>query len=795
MFAFVPLYFSAVYSTPSSYSTGFVLEYFKSESSTTTLLNVLTMLGYNQVGPGSLSYPWIGSLPLISIFALFLIIMVFLRIIVKGIEKSTVLLVIVAFLTVFFSTGSNPPFGYINERLVLLKGPFLFLINSYYFTMQYYVLFICVMLFYILEDIFDFGKEYLRWHGAKHFLVLLIRRERVRAIYLTLIVLFLVFTVLITPFASNQVYQTHGDYTDEININNGLFGLDHYLESGYKSPDYLSILLPLSSFPDRTNLEYNNSTFADSTGLIKSVDPYPLIWNDNSYLASTIENYFSTGNFNNMADVLGYLHVKYIIFTYSYAPFQYMEQSPDGGYYNMTEIFSALTHQLGTPLKFGSYYLFIDSNVTPLADVVTNPYVLNVNLGEYLNFLGTTNVSSLPSNFSSGLQSAILSDSTDIHSNAALYKYNGGTENISYNSSGIAFFANNGTKIVMNSAYYSNENGYAIIHPKIIGNLSSLNYTTNMISVNGSLYNNHPRQQGYVRFNGSFHTLDKFVVTFTPNFTNVGQEVYFSFAIGNDSGNIYMLYQKGSVDFGYYFFFPNLGHYAWGSLNIGTEVNNHTMFLSLISQPGDLLEGNLSVPTFHLSFPFKAYYGKNNFINDPGYQNDYFPSVYNIPSNYTFSIAASEGLVLTVNSMEAYSVPNIKYIFEGNLTAHSEVSSVNISLNIFGNFYLNNLKINSQCDSYIYLFSPPSASDWEVLYGNKTYIMFQPNNYSDVVLLKASGNSFNGNVEIKYNSFDPYFVVLGISEFTVLVVILLVQTILCYIKKFRVGKHDYRPFR
>ena len=147
MFAFVPLYFSAVYSTPSSYSTGFVLEYFKSESSTTTLLNVLTMLGYNQVGPGSLSYPWIGSLPLISIFALFLIIMVFLRIIVKGIEKSTVLLVIVAFLTVFFSTGSNPPFGYINERLVLLKGPFLFLINSYYFTMQYYVLFICVMLF------------------------------------------------------------------------------------------------------------------------------------------------------------------------------------------------------------------------------------------------------------------------------------------------------------------------------------------------------------------------------------------------------------------------------------------------------------------------------------------------------------------------------------------------------------------------------------------------------------------------------------------------------------------------
>lgn len=131
LFTFLPLYFSKVYSTPASYSTSYILQYWESESSSTTLEKVLSLLAYNQVSPGSLSYPWIQSLSIISLFSLLIIIIVAIRIFIRGIHRPVLFLGIISLLAVVFSTGSNFPFGYINEKLLLLKGPFLFLINPY----------------------------------------------------------------------------------------------------------------------------------------------------------------------------------------------------------------------------------------------------------------------------------------------------------------------------------------------------------------------------------------------------------------------------------------------------------------------------------------------------------------------------------------------------------------------------------------------------------------------------------------------------------------------------------------
>ena len=474
IYTFIPLYFSQVYSTPAGYTPNYIFQYFLSESSTTTLLKVLTLLGYNQVGPGSLSYPWISLLSQIYLFSLILIIIVFVRIVVRGIEKPLILLALVAFISVFFSVGSNAPFGYINEKLLLLGGPFLFLVNPYYFTMQYYVLFLSAMLFYLMKDLIQLITEHKKLFKGQRKLAHLIRNESVKASLLVLGVIILIFIIILTPFARSEVYQTHGDYIDEVNISNGVMALDHFLASGYKSPDYLSILLPLSSFSGRTNLEYNNATFADSTGLIRSIDPYPLIWNDNSYLASSIENYFSSGSFNNLVSVMAYLHIKYIIFTYSYAHLQYMEQSPDGNYYNMTEIYSELSQNFGNPLIFGAFDLFIDNNVTPIAGIVNDPYIVNTTLSDYLSFIGNLNSTTISNSLLSNLQSAILSNSPALKPNAELYKYNIGNETIPYNSSGVIFFSKNGSEVSLNKSYYFNGPGFVTIHPKTLGNLSTL---------------------------------------------------------------------------------------------------------------------------------------------------------------------------------------------------------------------------------------------------------------------------------------------------------------------------------
>ncbi len=787
-YTLIPLYFSAVYSTPAGYSHGFILQYFSSESATTTLLKVLTLLGYNQVGPGSLSYPWIRLLPQIYVFSLILVIIIFVRIVVKGIEKPLALLGFIAFLSVFFSVGSNAPFGYINEKLVLLGGPFLFLINPYYFTMQYYVLFISVMLFYVIDDLFKLMMRNVSHYNGQKKLFHFLQNESVRASLFTFTVIIVVFIVLLTPFARSQVYQTQGNYIDEVNIDNGVMGLDHFfMKSNYKSPEYLSILLPLSSFSGRTNLEYGNGTFADSTGLIKSIDPYPLIWNDNSYLSTSIENYFSSGNFNNLAGVMAYLHVKYIIFTYSYSHFQYMEQSPDGNYYNMKEIFSVLNRNFGNPLIFGSFYLFVNNNVTPIAGVVNQPYVINTNLSEYLNFLGNIKSSSVPTSFISSLQSAILSNISPLKLNAALYYYNYGTERIPYKSGDVMFFSKNGSSISMNSSYYVNEPGFITIHPTTLGDLGTLNYTTNMVNSDQIFYNN-ASFTGFLALEQNFHELEGFKIVFHPSFTNISQSISFHLTFGNDTGNFFIMYLNGFVDFGYEFNFSNLGYYAYDNLEMSSDVNNHTMILRIAVQPNELITGNLSVPYFNQSLPFNAYYGPSTYINNPGYQVDNFPKNYTIPANFTFSVICSQGMSFALDSLTAYRTPNLGYIFEGNPEVRSTISSNTLTVGTFGNIYLNDINEKVSNDSYVYFFNPPAPSSWETLIGTNVYTMAEPNNFSTVALISLHSGTRITTVKITYNSYDPFFVMMGIGEFAVIGTILLMYFMLYSIKRFKVRK-------
>ena len=322
LWAFLPDFFvTFISSAGTAYSKSFLLKFIISESQSTNLPNVLSLIGYSWIYGVPNAYPWIYYLNAIRTSAYLLLFFLPLIFTVMRKIKTFLPITIVAAFAVIFSTGSNFPFGILNERLLFMKGPFLFLVNAYYFVLQFYVLFISLLISVILYLIIPRNEHKIQNYKISHYnfkwINIMIRRYIKRIIVISLA--FFLLSTFFYPFFNDQVYQSKGTNIDEININNGLLSLENYLKKNYSSPYYNTLLIPTSSGKATYFCYNNNSTFEDSTGLISTVDPYPLIREDNSYLASSIENYLSSDNFRNIIGVLDFLHIKYIILTYNYS--------------------------------------------------------------------------------------------------------------------------------------------------------------------------------------------------------------------------------------------------------------------------------------------------------------------------------------------------------------------------------------------------------------------------------------------------------------------------------------------
>lgn len=124
---------------------------FYSESKTTSLFHVLSLFGYSWIYVVQNAYPWIGLLQVIELAGYSLLFLI--PFAVKMVEKSEKVrpLAVIAILAVTFSVGSNPPFGIINYQLLRIRGPFMILVNAYYFVGQFYVLFLSVLIYFVLS--------------------------------------------------------------------------------------------------------------------------------------------------------------------------------------------------------------------------------------------------------------------------------------------------------------------------------------------------------------------------------------------------------------------------------------------------------------------------------------------------------------------------------------------------------------------------------------------------------------------------------------------------------------------
>ena len=734
MWGNLPSYFSVNYSSLQSQNPTFFLLFAQSESIHTKILNVISLSGYSWLygGPpyGQGAYPWYSYFYLLKTMNEVLIpVIIILSFYVLFRNKRIRPLAVIALLSVAFSTGTNFPFGSINEFLLKFKGPFSFLINPYYFTLQFYVLFLSVvifmLLFYVGESFKDKVEENVRDRVERH-KVGTIKKKTIEYIVVFLILLLLASNLY--PFLSDNVYQKQGDNINMVDMKNGLITLDGYLVKNYSSPEYLSVLLPLSSLSGHDRLLYNgNGSFADSVGMVQSFDPYPLIWQDNSNIATLIENYFGDNNFLAMSLVMQYFHIKYIIYTNDYPrSYGFMEKSPDGEYYNMSYIYNNLVNNFGEPKIFGNYSLFTVPRVLPIAGTIRHPEFANVNFSQYVNFLSDINSSRLNSTMNTDFESVLPSSSVP---NMYIYAYNV-SKTVYFIGNSNKFFSVNSygnfSSLMQSSIENESNNGSIFIAPRLIYNLSNQEYN-------------------YFQLEDPVMDGEMINLSFVPNMVKPGQRIDLQSRFGQDYVNVSIYNYSRSYDLylsANFRVIDKNGNYAWDNIVIPNNVK--------ISNISIWYRANHKVTVFYSSSDkcyrnvTTFYYGADNYILNMGYSTTNFIKNVSINTTGIFSI---QGGPFHLSTLRLYSIPLLKFIVSYNMNTHPSFESEDISTTIFGNY---NIKTSLSNGSYLYLFgfqyvpkyAKLNSGTYEPVYVSNSIIIF---NFS----------SLNSSNAIIYLNEDP----------------------------------------
>ena len=784
LWSFFPYYLLSYSTITSTFSGNFLINFFISESQTTTLPNVLSLTAYSWIYFVPNAYPWIKEFNVIQTSAYMLLLFIpTIFIIIKKYYK-ILPLSLIALLAIMFSTGYNFPFGFINEHLLLLGGPFLFLTNAYYFVIQFYVLFISVLLsivFYNLISKVSREKKVSKnkLNLFKNINLKKINYEKIIAIFLILVIT----GIFVYPFATDQVYQDSGTNIDEININNGLLELKNFLHKNYSSPDYYTLLIPTSSLDGATYLTYNNnSTFADSRGLISSVDPYPLIWQSNSYLADAIENYLSSNDFQNMRNVFNYLHIKYIIFTKNYSLNSYMLKSVNGNYYNFESIYNSLEASFGSPMKFGNYYVFTNNYSKPILELIENPVFVNTTLSNYLDFLGSIN-STLSKSQSSVIYSSIISNNVLKNNKINLIKASP-QHNYKLPANNTFFLMNNGNIKNYTNLKLQVDNGFINMGPVCIASLQNgSTYTTNMDLRNNVLYSDNA---SYIKLNKTiyapwiFNSLLKISslppsdrIDFNIGFNNISINAEFV-NVTDGKGN--MLLQLSSN-------FNNENYYAWNNISIPINSIGNNISFSIQLNTNDTMDINVNVNSIGFNKSTILYYGQNNYKNNPSFNSHNFELIKNENTSYNLQFNSGNSSSVIFYKFNLYKSYPVKYIFIENVSKKPIIMNATIKTSIYGNYYISHINSNHK-DTYLYFFGYPKGV-WNVYINssNNKLPLFSKNNFSLIFVFPIEKNTYN--LKIQYKSLVPVSFKISLTEILLLLLLFVGSSVYDIYKKKR----------
>lgn len=781
LWSFVPFYLLSYSTTTSLYSGNILIKLFESESQTTVLPHVLSMTGYSWIYSVQNSYPWINELAIIQTAAYMLLLFLpSIFIIVKKYYK-ILPLSLVALLAVVFSTGSNFPFGFINEQLLLLGGPFLFLANAYYFTIQFYVLFISVLLSLIFYKSISRDNQNLDIkHKSNISIYMSLKRINYRKVISIFIILFIAATFFY-PFAKGQVYQSEGTNIDEINIDNGLLKVKNFLHKNFTSPDYYTLLVPTSSRNGATYLSYNNkSTFVDSRGLISSIDPYPLIWQSNSNLANSIENYLSSNNLNNMRNVFDYLHIRFIIFVNNYTYNNYMLESYNGNYYNFQTIYKSLENAFGSPMKFGNYEVFTNRYSKPDLELIKNPVFVNTTLSKYIDFLSSIN-SSIPGSGSSIIYNAVISNKS-FKNNEVILKTISPQNSYEVPSNDTFFLMDNGSIENYTRLGLKPLNGFVKISPiPLVYLKNESTYISNMDFKNNTLYSN---TTSYIAINNKIVAPSTLHVLFKVAILPYSDRNFFNFELGNltiSAEFVNVSDGKNNMDLQLTAAFTNENYYAWNNFPIPIESIGKNISLTIQVNTNYTMDMNINVSSIGLNKSVIFYYGSNNYRENPGFNSHNFELMKSTIKYYTFQFMSGGKFPTTFYQFYLNKIFPIKYIFTEHVSNIPKVVNSTIKISIYGDYNIYDIDGGRE-NTYLYFFGYPQGI-WNLYtnLSNKKLPIFSKDGFS--LIFKLQNHTRSYSLTMDYKSLIPLSFGISVAEILGLLSLLISSTTYDLIKK------------
>ena len=370
LWSFVPFllipniaYTSNNYVTPAN-----LLATYRGASATWGPYPVLTLTAFSWLVQTPSAYPWIGLFPSIAGAAIVFPLAAVLG--ARGLRRSpgALLVYAVALSALPFMVGHIAPVTDLNERLLRVGGPFLVLVGGYYFLGPVYVLLVVVALRETLRRGSPAPPE-----GPTRGRFPSVRRRWRRfvdsasrpsgAVTIGLAVLLV---VCAAPFALVDVYQTKGPNADAVAVPPGFETLGDYLGSASQGPEFYTLILPMSA-QNGVYVDIGGRQFLDTSNLLASYIPTPILETNNGPQAAAIEDWLAAGPPANIGAVLANLHVRWVVmnpFANSSAP--NMNRAAGGGAIDYLAWEDALFRNLGSPTAVGPFSVFHVPGPIPL---------------------------------------------------------------------------------------------------------------------------------------------------------------------------------------------------------------------------------------------------------------------------------------------------------------------------------------------------------------------------------------------------------------------------------------------
>lgn len=398
--SFVP-FVATVYSNgPTTANPGGILESFDSAGVYTGAWNVLRLQGFSWVYNVPDAYAWIAYLPVLLVLSM-LIPMVWSIAVLSARRRPPILLTLaLGLLGVAGSLEGNPPGGTVNRWLLQQGGPFLILVNGYYFVGELWVVTISLSVLLVLglkspelgtrqsDQLRHSGELQNRRRRFRRWTSLFVRSKPYVVVAATLILVVGSFI----PFALNEVYQPAGPNVNEIVIPPSFLQLHAYLRSNYSGPYYYALTLPLST-TGAMFLNIGTGGLADDGILLARYVPYPLIWNTSTPISSALDNAMANGSLLSLSSVLATLEIKYVIVNpYANLTNYFMSHAPNGRQVNLTEVETQLREEVGPSEPAGTFNVFTIPRATPIVRALGSlPTVIVPSAPAYVQLLGAIN--------------------------------------------------------------------------------------------------------------------------------------------------------------------------------------------------------------------------------------------------------------------------------------------------------------------------------------------------------------------------------------------------------------------